>query len=125
MKIQKDTLTNRIKKPPIIYSKTYLECFGQSINKYKKTEVLSTGEKVLLFDWDEIYFRAGVKTKQGRVTWYLDINGNKISNMEKFDEVYRQWRAMVDGRNYAEEKKFEQLDKTAEEMKAEEIFANY
>ena len=123
--MRKDTLTNRMKKPVRIYDKAYLESFGRSFDKYKKTETLFTGETVTLFDWDEIYFRAGVKTKQGRVTSYLDINGQMQFNIEKFDEVYRQWRAMVDGRDYAKEKKLEQLDQTAEEIKAEEVFADY
>ena len=121
----KDSVTTRLKKPEKIYSISYLEGFGESIKKYRKNYTLVTGEVINVLDWDEIYFRAGVKTKNGRLTWYLDGNGNKVFNMTKFEEVRSQYNAMVAGRNYAEDKKLEDLDKTAHEIDAEKVFADY
>lgn len=123
-KIQKDTLTERMKKPVVIYPTPYLEGFGRSINKYRKDVTLSTGEKLNLIDWDEVYFRAGVKTKKGGVTWYLD-NGIKKFNIEKFEEVRRQYDAMVAGRDYAKERQLEDLDQTADEIEAEKVFSKW
>ena len=122
---EKDTLTNRLKKPVKIYDKAYLEGFGRSINKYKKTVTLSTGEVLTILDWDEIYFRAGVKTKRGGVTWYLDEHGKKRFNIEKFDEVRAQYDAMIAGRDYAKDKELEQLDMTAQQMDTEKEFLEY
>ncbi len=121
----RDSVTTRVKKPTKIYEKWYLEGFGASINKYKKTETLSTGETVTYTDWDEVYFRAGVKTKSGAVTWYLDENGKRRFNIEKFDEVRAQYDAMIAGRDYAKEKELEQLDMTAEQEEAEKTFKDF
>lgn len=113
-----------MQKPKRVYDRVYLEGFGRSFNKYKRTVTHNDGTKAVVPDWDEIYFRAGVKTKRGAVTWYLD-NGVRKFLIDKFEEVYRQWQAMVDGKDWAEEKKLEQLDQTIGEINAEKAFGEY
>lgn len=121
----KDSVTKRLKKPEVIYSKLELQKFGESFNKYKKKVVMSTGEEATVPDWEEIYFRAGVKTRDGKVTWHWE-GEQKVFPILKFEAKYRQWRMMLDGIDYAEQKRMEQLENMSQqEIEAEEDFAGY
>lgn len=92
-----------VEKPGWTFTREQLLKFGQSINKYKKKVVLDGEEKEIL-DWDEIHFRAGVKTKQGAVTYYL-VGDRKVFHIEKFEEMWRQYQAMINKEDYVAQKK--------------------
>lgn len=120
----KDTVTNRIKNKQWVFTKNQLENFGKSFNKYKKVIKLSDQTVVTVPDWDLIYFKSGVKTNDNRVVWYEE-NTQKIFHIEKFDEMYRQWVFLRDGLSFGNEKKFEQLSQTIDQIKTEKIFNDY
>lgn len=116
----KDSVTKRLAKKKWVFSRDQLEKFGKSINKYRKNVTLEDGSIVSVFDWETIYLKAGVKTKDGKVTWY-GSEDDKIFHIEKFDEMYRQWHFMM----YGDNEKLVQLEETSEGIDANKVFENY
>lgn len=123
-KREAETVSSRVNpKKTWIFSKEQLMKFGKSFEKYKITSTLEDGTTATVPDWPTIYFKAGVKTKNGSVTWYLH-NGVKVFHIEKFEEMYRQWRSLTDVRDYAENKRLEGYE-TEGDTQAEIEFREY
>lgn len=124
---KRDTVEDRVKEPQRIYTVTELEQFDKSVMKYKVERTLSTGEKVKILDWDEIYVRAGVKTRYETpyvhyaVTWYIGANGQKVFHISEFENKRDQWERW----KYGLEKRDEQYARTADEIQADKVYKDW
>ena len=101
---KQELATTRIEKPKVIYPDKELEEFNAKfIEPYREMRTLEYfgGEVVRVPNWEKIYFKAGIKSQDGRV--------RDISELFAFEEKYRQWQAMMDRRERGQEQKMLQL----------------
>lgn len=132
---EKDSITKRMTLPKRIYSNVELEQFDKCMQKYKIKKTLSGGDVVELYDWDTIYFKAGVRSKDGRVLVHNPEYGkNKMGEIHimkcytpqlEFDNKAEQWAYWKRGEEYRDERRFVDYQKVAEEMTIKDPFDNW
>ena len=90
--------------------------FDTCLNKYRKDVTLSTGEKINLLDWDTIYFKAGVRNKNGDVLVYHKPNIDNYVPQVEFENKVAQWSDWKAVREWGEKKQLENYSEMVDEV---------
>lgn len=116
---KKQSISERMEVPRVIYTKEELALFDQKLNQYKREVTNDAGEKVMILDWETIYIKAGVKSAKG-VLVYEKPDGSTYIPLVEFENKIDQWQYWRSGLEYGQSERYKSYQKSDEQLSREQ-----